>query len=56
MARRQIGCKNAGAVTRYRGDGMSGTTDASFLTQLGIWFKLIVGLPDPGRCIGEPTL
>jgi thiosulfate dehydrogenase len=36
MARRQVGCKNASAVTRYRGDGMSGTTDALFLTQLGI--------------------
>ena len=43
MARRQVGCKNASAVTRYRGDAMSGTTDALFLTELGIWFKLIVG-------------
>jgi len=56
MARRQVGCKNASAVTRYRGDGMSGTTDALFLSQFGIWFKLIVGLPDPGRCISEPIL
>jgi len=56
MARRQVGCKNASAVTRYRGDAMSGTTDALFLTQPGIWFKLIVGSPVPGRCIREPTL
>ena len=39
MARRQVGCKNASAVTRYRGDAMSGTTDALFLTQLGICIR-----------------
>ena len=40
MACRQVECKQK-CGDRYRGDAMSGTTDALFLTQSGDGFNLL---------------